>query len=158
MSCVDNSQPISNLTAILFPCCRHVDSFKLGFSQRNHEHNDDVLNVWCLHPGVIFQPLSQQCRSMILASGTLSPMDGTISELDTTFSVRLEAPHIISAAQQLRVVAVPEGPHGHALLGTYKHASTEEYLVRMLCTERLSLVRECRKSSRVSDLLCGRCV
>jgi len=58
-----------------------------------------MFKFWCLNPGVIFRPISTQARSVILTSGTLSPMDSFASELQTTFRIQLEADHIINKKQ-----------------------------------------------------------
>jgi Rad3-related DNA helicase len=54
-----------------------------------------TVNFWCLNPGVAFYSL-KDCHSVILASGTLSPMDTFQSELGTKFEHQLEANHVIS--------------------------------------------------------------
>ncbi len=39
------------------------------------------LCLWSLNPAVAFQLISQQARSIILTSGTLSPLDSFASEV-----------------------------------------------------------------------------
>lgn len=41
----------------------------------------------------------QQVRSILLTSGTLSPLDSFAGELGLDFPVRLENPHVISSEQ-----------------------------------------------------------
>ncbi|KAG0216106.1 Fanconi anemia group J protein [Mortierella sp. GBA30] len=78
---------------------------------------------WCLNPGVIFRPLSTRVRSVILTSGTLSPMDSFASELQTTFPVRLEADHVIDKSQVWTGV-LPYGPTGIKVDGTFRSVSS----------------------------------
>lgn len=59
-----------------------------------------TVNFWCLNPGVAFYSL-KDCHSVILASGTLSPMDTFQSELGTKFEHQLEANHVISGKYSL---------------------------------------------------------
>ncbi|KAK3807885.1 MAG: helicase C-terminal domain-containing protein [Benniella sp.] len=66
---------------------------------QEHDLTKRIFKFWCLNPGVIFRPISTQVRSVILTSGTLSPMDSFASELQTTFSIQLEADHVINKKQ-----------------------------------------------------------
>ena len=63
-----------------------------------------TLNLWCLSADVAFQELSNSCHSIILTSGTLSPLDSFSSELGVPFPVRVEASHVIDTASQVRHV------------------------------------------------------
>lgn len=45
---------------------------------------------------------------LMLATGTLSPMDSFSSELGCDFSIRLEAPHVIDCARQVKCNYMPE--------------------------------------------------
>lgn len=60
------------------------------------------LCIWCLNPAVAFSDLTRDCHSILLASGTLSPMGSFASELGASFDVRLEAPHVINTKRQVR--------------------------------------------------------
>merc|ERR1719507_2612241 len=52
-------------------------------------------NFWCLNPAVSFETFKEETRSIVLTSGTLSPMASFSSELDVNFALRLEANHVI---------------------------------------------------------------
>ncbi|KAF9914010.1 Fanconi anemia group J protein [Lobosporangium transversale] len=84
------------------------------------------LKFWCMNPGLIFQPISSKVRSIILTSGTLSPMDTFASELQTSFKIQLEAGHIIQKSQ-VWAGALPLGPNGVKMDGTYRSASSYPY-------------------------------
>ena len=56
---------------------------------------------------------AQRVRSIVLTSGTLSPLDSFAAELQLAFPVRLENPHVI-AAEQVWVGVVSEARHHHA--------------------------------------------
>ena len=64
------------------------------------------LCFWCMNPAIAFNEIKGLCQTIILASGTLSPMDSFSSELDMEFPIRLEAPHVINTATQVHVQAV----------------------------------------------------
>ena len=54
-------------------------------------------------PGILFRKIAEKSRSVILASGTLSPVDSMVTELSSAFSCRLlpplEANHVVSPYQ-----------------------------------------------------------
>ncbi len=77
-----------------------------------------TLGFWCFNPEVTFSELASQCKSVILTSGTLSPMETFASELGTPFANRLEALHVISE-KQTWVGCIPVGPSGSALLAKF---------------------------------------
>jgi regulator of telomere elongation helicase 1 len=55
-----------------------------------------VVNYWCFSTGVAMQELqSLGVRSMLLTSGTLSPMVALREDIKLPFAVQLENPHVI---------------------------------------------------------------
>ncbi|RUP49480.1 helicase C-terminal domain-containing protein [Jimgerdemannia flammicorona] len=84
------------------------------------------LGFWCLNPGVTFHAISTVARSIILTSGTLSPMQSFASELQLEFPIRLEANHVIGPSQVWAGV-VPVGPGGVEFSGTFKNVENLNY-------------------------------
>ncbi|KAM7399849.1 hypothetical protein PAMP_019090 [Pampus punctatissimus] len=82
-----------------------------------------TLSFWCLNPAVAFSDLSGTVRSIVLTSGTLSPMGSFSSELGVNFSIQLEANHVINKSQ-VWVGTVGAGPQGKKLCATFQHAET----------------------------------
>ncbi|KAM7413743.1 hypothetical protein PAMA_020899 [Pampus argenteus] len=82
-----------------------------------------TLSFWCLNPAVAFSDLSGTVRSIVLTSGTLSPMGSFSSELGVNFSIQLEANHVINKSQ-VWVGTVGAGPQGRKLCATFQHAET----------------------------------
>jgi len=82
-----------------------------------------TLHFWCLNPGVCFDELKNDCRSIVLTSGTLSPIVTFASELDVKFPITLEADHVIDR-KQVWVATLSHGPSGHNLNATYKNTET----------------------------------
>ena len=78
------------------------------------------LAFWCLNPAAGFNSLNELARTVIVTSGTLSPLDSFASELGTNFPVRMEAGHVIKS-NQVWVSAISRGPTGKPLTATYKH-------------------------------------
>lgn len=82
-----------------------------------------TLSFWCLNPAVAFSDLSTVVHSIVLTSGTLSPMTSFSSELGLKFSIQLEASHVISKSQ-VWVGTIGAGPQGRRLCATFQHAET----------------------------------
>uniref|UniRef100_A0A673ZYA5 DNA 5'-3' helicase n=1 Tax=Salmo trutta TaxID=8032 RepID=A0A673ZYA5_SALTR len=82
-----------------------------------------TLSFWCLNPAVAFSDLSDSVHSIVLTSGTLSPMGSFSSELGVKFSIQLEASHVISKSQ-VWVGTLGTGPQGRKLCATFQHAET----------------------------------
>ncbi|KAF9130769.1 Fanconi anemia group J protein [Mortierella sp. 14UC] len=102
-----------------------------GYSGQGSRRGTQVVKkkefkFWCLNPGVIFRPLSATARSVILTSGTLSPMDSFASELQTRFAVQLEAGHVVNESQVWTGV-LPYGPTRVKMDGTFKSASSFQF-------------------------------
>uniref|UniRef100_A0A8C0FT63 DNA 5'-3' helicase n=1 Tax=Bubo bubo TaxID=30461 RepID=A0A8C0FT63_BUBBB len=84
-----------------------------------------MLSFWCLNPAVAFSDLSD-VRTIVLTSGTLSPMDSFSSELGVKFSIQLEANHVIRNSQ-VWVGTIGAGPNGRKLCATFQHTETFEF-------------------------------
>ncbi|KAM6932875.1 Fanconi anemia group J protein [Xenentodon cancila] len=81
------------------------------------------LSFWCLNPAVAFSDLSGSVHSIVLTSGTLSPMGSFSSELGVKFTIQLEANHVIKKSQ-VWVGTVGAGPQGRKLCATFQHTET----------------------------------
>ena len=64
------------------------------------------------------QLLESGIRSLILTSGTLSPLKPFISELEIPIEVQLENPHIVTG-KQVCVGILGQGPDGHSLNSSF---------------------------------------
>lgn len=59
-----------------------------------------TLSYWCFQPGLAMRNLQAMgVRSILLTSGTLSPLGGFAQELQLPFPVQLENPHVIEPKQ-----------------------------------------------------------
>lgn len=83
--------------------------------------------LWCLNPAVAFQEVANQAQSIILTSGTLSPMDSFAGELGVEFPVQLEANHVINVQKQLWVGSIQNGPQYVELIANYKNQQSLAY-------------------------------
>ena len=106
-----------------------------GYRVHIHKEKDLVsgvmlptLSFWCFDPGEGMAALKDmQIRSILLTSGTLSPLTSFANELNTNFAVRLENPHVIDKSQ-VWVGVVPKGPQGVTLNSSYKTRNDENYV------------------------------
>lgn len=85
------------------------------------------LCIWCLNAAVAFSDVVKLARSVILTSGTLSPMDSFAGELGTDFPIRLEANHVVDMRKQVFAGAIMRGPGGVDLSSTYRNQQEFKY-------------------------------
>ncbi|CAI2380171.1 unnamed protein product [Moneuplotes crassus] len=84
------------------------------------------LGFWCFNPGLGFQKLQGlNPVSILLTSGTLSPMECFTKELNTEFKVVIECPHVIPDRQFL-VNVITKGPDTEGFNFTYKQRENRE--------------------------------
>ncbi|KAK7402386.1 hypothetical protein VNO78_14615 [Psophocarpus tetragonolobus] len=81
-----------------------------------------TLSLWCLNPEVVFRDVADLSLSIILTSGTLSPMTSFTSELGVHFETCLEAPHVIDVDSQVWPAIISTGPGNYPLNASYKTA------------------------------------
>ncbi|KAA8541819.1 hypothetical protein F0562_022971 [Nyssa sinensis] len=90
-----------------------------------------ILSWWCFNPGIAMEEFSRLgVGSIILTSGTLSPMDSFALEFKLEFPVRLENPHVISA-NQIWAGVVPAGPSGFSFNSSFRNRDTLEYKLEL---------------------------
>ncbi|CAI9114101.1 OLC1v1014741C1 [Oldenlandia corymbosa var. corymbosa] len=86
-----------------------------------------VLSWWCFNPGIAMEEFAKLgVASIILTSGTLSPLDSFAEELKLEFPIRLENPHVISE-NQIWAGVVPTGPSGYTLNSSFRSRDSLEY-------------------------------
>ncbi|KAK1941170.1 Fanconi anemia group J [Phytophthora citrophthora] len=113
--------------------CKNADDFtllitkKMRLNDEGEEVIDTKLCIWCLSAAVVFSEVARDSHSVILASGTLSPMDSFAGELGVDFPIRLEANHVVNMRKQVFVGALMNGPGSVDLLSTYKNQQNFKY-------------------------------
>ncbi|XP_059683041.1 regulator of telomere elongation helicase 1 [Gavia stellata] len=113
----------------------HLDNSNQKKKQRTDLWNSSsakkqgkTLSYWCFSPGYSMHELVRQgVRTIILTSGTLSPLSSFTMEMQIPFPVCLENPHVIDK-HQLWVGIIPKGPDGAVLTSTYERRFSEDYL------------------------------
>ncbi|OAD55149.1 Regulator of telomere elongation helicase 1 like protein [Eufriesea mexicana] len=90
-----------------------------------------VISYWCFSPGFSMQQLMKQgVRSIILTSGTLSPLKPFISELGIPIEVQLENPHIVKG-DQICVGVLSKGPDGYSLNSSFNTRNDPKYIASL---------------------------
>jgi Fanconi anemia group J protein len=82
--------------------------------------DDDVLVGACLNPGIVFRRMTRDTASIVLASGTLSPLSTFSEELQTPFNISISAPHVIDG-DQVAAFVVSHGLDGILLNSSFQH-------------------------------------
>ncbi|GAA0165600.1 DNA helicase [Lithospermum erythrorhizon] len=104
----------------------HVQEVQGSFAD-SFKGKSRTLSWWCFNPGIAMEEFSKfGVGSIILTSGTLSPMDSFAEELKLDFPIRLENPHVISA-NQIWAGVVPVGPSGYSFNSSYRSRDSVEY-------------------------------
>ncbi|KAJ9601097.1 hypothetical protein L9F63_000732, partial [Diploptera punctata] len=84
------------------------------------------INFLCMNSAVIFKPISEKARSIVLASGTLSPLDTYESELSTVFLNPISTSHVIGR-EQVFVAALSHSPNGQVLHANYTNIQSDRF-------------------------------
>ncbi|KRZ73531.1 Regulator of telomere elongation helicase 1, partial [Trichinella papuae] len=97
------------------------------------------INYWCFSAGIGMSLLLKcQLRSVIVTSGTLSPLDSFVNEMrmcvasvlgyfERPFPIRLENSHIVKSEQYLFCIC-PSGPDGERLHADFSNRNNKKYL------------------------------
>ncbi len=87
-----------------------------------------VLSYWCFAPSLAMNELAAlNVRSILVTSGTLSPLPSYSLELGLPFPHTLENEHIIGK-EQISVQVLGKGVSGKDLTSTYKRRNDHEYI------------------------------
>ena len=101
-----------------YRCSKNNSTSQLSYS----------LHLWCLNPAVVLKDVRHSSRSIIVTSGTLSPMSSYQTELDIDFKISLEANHVIPPSR-VWIGSVSHGPNNVLLNGTFRSTGTFDYQV-----------------------------
>ncbi|KAH7479926.1 Fanconi anemia group J protein [Phytophthora ramorum] len=139
------AQSIVNVVDYMFrDALKYIDDFKLvvikskstwrenaSFRSPTKRNGGDEwelkMCIWCLNAAVAFSDIASQARSVILTSGTLSPMESFAGELGVDFPIRLEANHVVNMRKQVFIGAVMHGPGNVDLQSTYNNQQDIKY-------------------------------
>eukprot|EP00439_Symbiodinium_sp_Y106_P001800 s5106_g1.t1 len=87
-----------------------------------------TLYLWCFSCSVAMRDLQKrEVYSVIITSGTLSPLQSTADAFGVPFPVMLENRHVIDASKQLMAAVVGRGPQQGSLDATFSNRSELAY-------------------------------
>lgn len=126
-----------------------LDKEPARFDRRRSVHqtadqvsNDQVhiwqLSIFCMNPAVAFAQIHKDAWSVIVASGTLSPIESLKTELGCTFTQPFEGGHVISS-ERIFASIVSFGPKRKELNCSWQNSQTLDfqdevgYVVRDVC-------------------------
>lgn len=91
-----------------------------------------TLSFWCFAPSITMHELAGlgPLRSILVTSGTLSPLPSYSMELGLPFPVQLENPHVIKP-NQIHVRIVGKGVSKKELKATYDRRDNPEYITEL---------------------------
>ena len=84
------------------------------------------LQIHCMSPAVAFQDF-QKAHSILLASGTMSPLDTFESELGVPFQHKVEADHVVKS-DQVFCRYITKAKNGYQLNSTFRNRDNPNYL------------------------------
>ncbi|KAK6148863.1 hypothetical protein DH2020_016388 [Rehmannia glutinosa] len=109
----------------------HIQEVEASATDAFRGKTSRTLSWWCFNPGIALEEFSRLgVGSIILTSGTLSPLDSFAEELKLEFPIRLENPHVISGNQIWAGVA-PVGPSGYSFNSSYRSRGSIEYKLEL---------------------------
>uniref|UniRef100_A0A251UK31 Regulator of telomere elongation helicase 1 homolog n=3 Tax=Helianthus annuus TaxID=4232 RepID=A0A251UK31_HELAN len=129
------SHLFSSLTCFFSKDGKHICDYQLVLQCHNINGDagldaDDwpcTFSLWCLNPALVFKNMSDGALSVILTSGTLSPMSSFQSELGIQFGTSLVAPHVINVDSQLWAGVIHQGPNNYPLNASYKTSEAHAF-------------------------------
>ncbi|KAH0789274.1 Fanconi anemia group J protein [Histomonas meleagridis] len=109
--------------------------YKYGKDEKN-----ELMMILCMDPSIVFSPIANMAHSVILASGTLSPLNSFSSELGVDFEIKLSAQHIIDQSQ-VAAFTIPSY-EGVQLTSSYKSLKSNfDKMAKALGTITIKLMR-----------------
>lgn len=120
-------RPALALCTPLMYALEHPDSFILALQRvANNWEQKTELNLWCLNAAVPFEALSK-ARSIIVTSGTLTPLESFAGELNINFSIAKSLPHVVNVQKQVYTSVVASGPGLVRMDTTYRNTSNFQF-------------------------------
>lgn len=103
----------------------HTNDFALVIDRRTANFVTAIkASLCCLNAAICFREISSKARSVIVASGTMTPISSFAGELGTTFSISKTLPHVVRVQNQLFVGVVGEGPGKVLFDATFRGSSS----------------------------------
>ncbi|CAJ1943060.1 unnamed protein product [Cylindrotheca closterium] len=114
-------------------CIAKAQSYRVHISPKQNSNAavGRTVSYWCFAPSEAMRELAAlKVRSILVTSGTLSPLESYAMELDIPFPNRIENPHIIKD-DQVHVRVVGRGVTGKLLSSSYERRQDKEYYTEL---------------------------
>uniref|UniRef100_A0A1I7X638 Helicase ATP-binding domain-containing protein n=1 Tax=Heterorhabditis bacteriophora TaxID=37862 RepID=A0A1I7X638_HETBA len=86
------------------------------------------VNLWCMSPALTYMDAFNDTRSVILASGTLCPVETLKTELGMEFKSQMEGDQVIPS-ERIFAGVLPVGPSGHHMCATYRNLNNDDRFI-----------------------------
>ncbi|KAH0786510.1 Fanconi anemia group J protein isoform X2 [Histomonas meleagridis] len=106
---------------------KFINSFKFVVKLGATEEKDQLMAL-CMDPGCYFTTIADEVNSIVLSSGTLTPIHQLPYEFSTDFPIRISTPHVIDPSQILSFT-IQEAEDGTQFLSTYSYLTDNGYKV-----------------------------
>jgi len=114
---------------------KSVDFFSGAGPTGHREQVPRTLCLWCFSSSHALKQLEvQEIRSLIITSGTLSPIEGQIKSFGVPFPVVVQNTHVIDPKKQVWGNVLPVGPTNVPLNASYTMRDQPAYLKDLGCT------------------------
>jgi len=114
-------------------CLAKAKAFRVFVSAKKQTAKKEprTMSYWCFAPSLAMRELADLgLRSVIVTSGTLSPVMSYSLELGIPFPLKLENPHIIKQ-NQVHVRVIGRGVSNKLLKSTFERRDEKEYLLEL---------------------------
>lgn len=101
--------------------CPSADPSQFRFCVEDDSSQQRMIGYWCLHSGRIFQQVVQRGRfhSVLVTSGTLTPLEAVCDDLGLHFPIRLQNGHV-APLQNLFLGVMHQDPQGNSMTSAYR--------------------------------------
>jgi regulator of telomere elongation helicase 1 len=112
-------------------CLAKAQSYRVHVTPKTNGNAGRTVSYWCFAPSEAMRELANlNVRSILVTSGTLSPLESYALELDLPFPNRLENPHIIPP-DQMHVRVLGKGVSGKLLTSSYERRQDADYYTEL---------------------------
>ena len=102
----------------------HCNDYRVAVTTGENENRDTILCA-LMNPGLIFRCIAREASTVIISSGTLSPLDTFAAELQTKFETTVSAPHIVGKDQVAGFI-LTNALDGTVFSSAFAHLQTNE--------------------------------
>ncbi|KAF8357651.1 dog-1 [Pristionchus pacificus] len=84
-------------------------------------------HMWCMSPELAYMDAFSECRTVVLASGTLCPTETLKTELGMPFNFEMEGEQVIPR-EQIFATVITRGPHRTQMKATFENSKNDKFI------------------------------